>query len=65
MRRLAEAVTAYHSALEVRTRQDFPQDWANIQTNLGSALIEQGRRSKVDEATRLLAEAVTAYHSRP
>ena len=30
----AQAVAAYRSALEVRTREQLPQDWAATQNNL-------------------------------
>jgi len=35
---LQEAVAAYRSALEVRTKTDQPQDWAMTQNNLGGVL---------------------------
>ena len=38
---LAQAVSAYRSALEVRTREQLPQDWAMTQNNLGIALWDQ------------------------
>jgi tetratricopeptide (TPR) repeat protein len=34
---LAEAVTAYHQALEVRTRDTLPPQWAQTQSNLAQA----------------------------
>ena len=40
---LEDAIEDCHSALEVRTRKDFPQDWAQTQLNLGAALVEQGQ----------------------
>lgn len=61
-RLLAEAVAAYRSALEVRTRELLPQDWAMTQNNLGNAIQEQGTRTGGEEGRRLLAEAVDAYH---
>jgi hypothetical protein len=36
---LDEAVQAYKSALEVRTKTDLPQDWAQTEMNLGDALL--------------------------
>ncbi|MGD0471308.1 MAG: hypothetical protein ABSA54_23285 [Terriglobales bacterium] len=39
---LDQAVQAYRSALEVRTKADLPQDWARTQNNLGYALKEEG-----------------------
>ena len=58
---LAEAVTAYRQALEVRTREQLPQQWAMTQNNLGVALQEQGIRTGGEAGAHLLAEAVTAY----
>jgi tetratricopeptide (TPR) repeat protein len=60
-RLLADAVTTYRQALEVRTRTELPQDWAGTQNNLGNALADQGTRTEGAEGRRLLAEAVTAY----
>jgi tetratricopeptide (TPR) repeat protein len=58
---LNEAVAAYRAALEVRTRGQFPDDWAKFQNNLGNVLCEQAEQSEGAEATRLLAESVVAY----
>ena len=60
---LAEAVTAYRAALEVRTRDAMPVDWAMIQNNLGNALRAQGIRAEGEAGLTLLAEAVTAYRA--
>ena len=56
-----QAVEAYKNALEVRTRKDLPQHWANTQNNLGSALRDQGIRTGGSEGARLLGQAVKAY----
>ncbi|MBM4466986.1 MAG: hypothetical protein FJ014_15775, partial [Chloroflexi bacterium] len=37
---LEGAIAAYRAALEVRTRADFPVQWATTQNNLGTALRE-------------------------
>ena len=37
--RLEQAVTAYNAALEVRTRERVPLDWAATQNNLGNAAL--------------------------
>ena len=42
--RLEQAVAAYQAALEERTRERVPLDWAWTQMNLGSALLTLGRR---------------------
>ncbi|MEM8591018.1 MAG: helix-turn-helix transcriptional regulator [Pseudomonadota bacterium] len=58
---LAAAVTAYDTALEVRTREDHPVDWAMTQNNKAIALQEQGIRCSGAQGAVLLAAAVTAY----
>jgi hypothetical protein len=60
---LGEAVTAFRSSLEVRTLEQFPQDWAEIQTILGQALGLQGNRMGGEKGAQLLGEAVTAFRS--
>jgi len=60
---LAEATAAFRSVLEVRTREQLPQDWAATQNNLGSALSDQGTRMVGDEGNTLLAQAVSAYRA--
>ena len=60
---LAEAVTAYRQALEIRARAALPQDWAMTQNNVGIALKTQGNRTEGAAGTQLLAEAVTAYRN--
>ncbi|MGD1925515.1 MAG: helix-turn-helix domain-containing protein, partial [Paracoccaceae bacterium] len=42
---LAEAVTAYRAALEVRTRDAMPVDWAKPHNNLAKAITEQADRA--------------------
>ena len=42
--RLEEAVQAYRAALEERTRERGPLDWAGVQNNLGNALQALGKR---------------------
>jgi hypothetical protein len=60
---LAQAVTAFRSALEVRTREELPQDWAETQNLLGTVLVEQGRRTTGEESRHLLAQAVPVYRA--
>ena len=40
---LEQSVAAYRAALEVRTREQLPQDWATTQNNLGNVLSVLGR----------------------
>ena len=60
---LAQAVSAYRSALEVRAREQLPQDWAMTQNNLGTALRDQADRTAGPKGAELLAQAVAAFHS--
>jgi tetratricopeptide (TPR) repeat protein len=58
--RLEEAVAAYRAALEERTRDRVPLDWAMTQMNLGAALSTLGAR---ESGTARLEEAVAAYRA--
>lgn len=58
---LARAVTAYEVALEVRTREDAPQDWAETQANLGSLYVFSAARS--DNTKQDLATALEYYRA--
>jgi hypothetical protein len=59
--RLEQAVTAYRKALEERTQQRVPLDWAMTQNNLGQALELLGVRNKdaalLHEALRVTKQA--------
>lgn len=58
--RLEEAVSVYRAALQERTRERVPLDWAMTQTNLGSALRRLGER---ESGTVRLEEAVSVYRA--
>jgi tetratricopeptide (TPR) repeat protein len=58
--RLEEAVAAYRAALEERTRDRVPLDWAATQNNLGNALKALGER---ESGTARLEEAVEAFRA--
>ena len=58
--RLEEAVKAYRAALEVRSRERAPLDWALTQNNLGNSLATLGER---ESGTARLEEAVAAYRA--
>ncbi|MDJ0822067.1 MAG: helix-turn-helix transcriptional regulator, partial [Paracoccaceae bacterium] len=58
--RLEEALAAYRGALEERTRDRVPLDWAATQNNLGSALQTLGKR---ESGTARLEEAVAAFRA--
>ena len=53
-----EAVAAHRAALEERTRERVPLDWARTQNNLGAALETLGGR---ESGTAKLEEAVAAH----
>ena len=57
---LEEAVAAYRAALEERTRDQVPLDWAMTQMNLGIALETLGQR---ESGTAHLEEAVAAWNA--
>jgi tetratricopeptide (TPR) repeat protein len=56
--RLEQAVAAFRAALEERTRDRVPLDWAATQNNLGNALFSLGER---EAGTERLEQAVAAY----
>ena len=56
--RLDEAVAAYRDALQERTREKVPLQWAMTQNNLGNALHRLGER---ESGTGRLEEAIAAY----
>jgi hypothetical protein len=58
--RLEEAVAACRAALQERTRERVPLDWAMTQNNLGTALRTLGAR---ESGTARLEEAVAAYRA--
>ena len=55
-------------ALEVRTRQDFPREWAATQNNLGFALQELGARegnlARLEAAVEAYKMALEVRHAR-
>jgi tetratricopeptide (TPR) repeat protein len=57
---LKQAVEAYRAALEVRTRERVPLDWAQTQNNLGLALFTLGER---EDGNARLEEAVAALRA--
>src|SRR5271166_2991175 len=58
--RLEQAVAAYRAALEERTRERVPLQWARTQNNLGNALQSLGER---ESGTARLEQAVAAYRA--
>jgi tetratricopeptide (TPR) repeat protein len=57
---LGQAVAAYRAALEERTRERVPLDWAMTQNNLGNALFTLGER---EGGTARLEQALAAYRA--
>jgi tetratricopeptide (TPR) repeat protein len=60
IKHLQDAVAASRQALQVHTRDHFPQDWARTQSNLGVALRVLGERSGGAEGIKHLQDAVAA-----
>src|SRR5262249_15201131 len=63
-----ETIRCYHEALRVYTSEDFPSDYASIQTNLGATYAMpisggNGLRENRDEAIRCYHEALRIYTS--
>lgn len=58
--RLEQAVDAFHNALQERTQDKVPLQWAMTQSNLGNALATLGER---ESGTARLEQAVDAYHN--
>ena len=53
------AIKAYEAALTVRTREAFPQDWAETQNNLGHRLCDRIKGSRADN----MEAAIKAYEA--
>lgn len=64
------AIEGYHAATKIFTHQDFPEQWAVIQSNLGTAYLERirGERSNnLETAIHCYQSALSIYapHSHP
>ena len=63
---LEQAVDAYRAALQERTRERVPLDWATTQNNLGNVLRILGEREndaeRLEQAERL-KQAVDTYRA--
>ena len=60
---LEQSVAAYRAALEVRTREQLPQDWAATQNNLGNVLADLGERASGEQSAQYLEQSVAAYRA--
>jgi tetratricopeptide (TPR) repeat protein len=58
-----QAVRAYRSTLEVRTKAGLPQAWATTQFNLGVTLNSEGALIGKDKAAALYDQAAQAFRS--
>ncbi|MEO8812605.1 MAG: hypothetical protein ABI376_06815, partial [Caulobacteraceae bacterium] len=56
-------MAAYRAALEVRTRETMPADWAMTQNNLGNALSTLGERAGGAAGIEALDQAVAAHRA--
>jgi len=53
-------IVCYEAALEVYTREDFPQDWAMTQHNLGAAYSDRIKGEKADNLETAIASSLAA-----
>lgn len=60
---LSEALVLHRRALEVYTRESFPQDWASVQNNIGAALLSQAEAKKGRDQVKLLNNAAESFQS--
>jgi hypothetical protein len=58
---LNEAVDAINIALQVRTREQLPQEWATTQDNLGTAFVVLAERTEGGQKTSYLNQALYAF----
>jgi hypothetical protein len=62
-RLVADSVSACRQALQVADRTGQPDIWADLQNNLGSALVRQAEMQNGPDRARLAGEAAAAYRS--
>src|SRR4029450_2313308 len=60
---LQQSVAAYRAALEVRTREQLPQQWASTQNNLGMVLAVLGERASGGQGAQYLEQSLAAYRA--
>ena len=58
---LEQSVAACWAALEVYTREQFPQDWAATQNNLGNVLAVLGERASGEPTAQYLEQSAAAF----
>ncbi len=62
---LRRAIACYEAALQVRTREDFPVNWAATQNNLGAAYSDLPAGDRAENLKRAIAcyeAALQAFH---
>jgi tetratricopeptide (TPR) repeat protein len=59
----AKATDAFRAALEVKTKQSLPQNWANAENNLGVAFADEAARVNGSQAADLLTKAEEAFQA--
>ena len=62
-RLLRESVASYRAALEVKTREFLPEDWAWMQESLARALKDLAKTEPPAEGLEFLREAVAAMRA--
>ncbi|MCC3428167.1 MAG: CHAT domain-containing protein [Microcoleus sp. PH2017_29_MFU_D_A] len=61
---LEGAIFCYQEALQVRTREAFPQDWATTQNNLAAAYYSRIKEDKADNIEKAIASFTAALEIR-
>ncbi|WP_353122990.1 hypothetical protein, partial [Planktothrix agardhii] len=52
---IERAITAYHAELEIRTREAFPEQWAETKNNLANAYCDRIKGEKADNIEQAIA----------
>ena len=60
---LEQSLAAYRAALEVRTREQLPQQWATTQNNLGMVLAVLAERASGEQGAQYLEQSLAAYRA--
>lgn len=61
MENISQAISYYQMALEVRTREDLPEDWAETTSNLAGAERLRGTEEDLEQAILNLQHALEIY----
>jgi hypothetical protein len=60
-RLFGESADAFRGALEVLSRQEFPQEWAGAQSGMGCGLLVQAKSISGIKRQELLTQAIAAF----